>query len=239
MPTVSAFNRRLHDIPLRVRGYFNLVEHMYDVYHGQQTRLTGEPYAEHLCDVMRQLMEIKSDDPTSKEKKLPWENIIAGGLHDIIEDTAEKERPVTKEMLAQIFGEEEPEFGEKVAFYTDSWSKRPLSLFDGDEEARIHEFQTRFLLALECDYRVIFGKLCDRRHNLFTLHGLPEDMRERVSIDTLDFYIPLALGRAKELVPKGFHYWLEDCAHQMTCVSLAFLGKHYRVEHFLRITSPV
>lgn len=232
MTTVLEFNRCLHELPLAFRGYLQLVEHMYSQHHGRQLRDSGEPYVEHLCDVMRQILEIESRDPINPGGKLPWYVVVSGGLHDIIEDTAEEERPVTYEMIEMAFGAEDRDFGRKVAFIVCGVSKKPKREFDS-KDARLAEYRQRLLWAAEKDYHVIVVKLADRRHNLFTLHGLSFDpsKQQRIAQETLEFYCPLALERAKNLVPPGFHWWLDECAHQMKCVALAFLNGKYHVEY--------
>ena len=86
--TITEFFARLDDAPEALRADICLVAHLVSKYQGRDFRDSGEPYLEHVFDVMWQLMEMQ----------MPNEVIAAGGLHDLLEDTA-----VTAEILVRDF----------------------------------------------------------------------------------------------------------------------------------------
>lgn len=202
--TITEFFARLDDIPSSLRAYICLTAHVVAKYQGRQYRDSGEPYLEHVFDVMWQLMGMKMDD----------EVIIAGGLHDLIEDTS-----LTAEVLAE-------HFGQRVAFLIEGVSKKPKELFP-DKQARLEEFHQRLVTCARVDFAVLFIRFADRLHNLVTLHGLNHDplKQQRIAQETLDFYLPLVRGEAKILVPKSLHRFLNLYAWKMEHSAKVFLVK--------------
>jgi GTP pyrophosphokinase len=138
--------------------------------HDGQTRLTGEPYIYHPLAVAQTMAEMRMDA----------DSIIAGILHDVIEDT-----PTAKEHLAR-------EFGPDVAELVDSVSKLTHLTFESRAEAQAENFR-KMMLAMVKDLRVIMVKLADRLHNLRTLRVMPTDKRRRIARETLEIYAPIAL----------------------------------------------
>lgn len=155
--------------------------------HQGQIRRSGEPYITHPLAVAHVLAMMHMDNET----------IMAGLLHDVIEDT-----PVSREALAA-------EFGEEVALLVDGVSKLAQAAFETRRHAQAENLR-KMLLAMSRDIRVIIVKLADRLHNMRTLGHLQADKRRRIAHETLDIYAPIAqrLGMNLmrcELEDLGFH----------------------------------
>ncbi|MBU1706673.1 bifunctional (p)ppGpp synthetase/guanosine-3',5'-bis(diphosphate) 3'-pyrophosphohydrolase [bacterium] len=146
--------------------------------HQGQFRLSGEPYIIHLIEVGRILAKIGLDELT----------IVAGILHDSVEDTA-----VTIETI-------DAEFGETVAMLVDGVTKIPELKYESTEEKQASNFH-KMLLSMSKDLRVILIKFADRIHNMRTISHLPRKAQERIALETRDVYAPLAhrmgVGRLK------------------------------------------
>ena len=154
--------------------------------HRGQNRKSGEPYITHPVAVARILADMHLDAET----------LMAGILHDTIEDT-----PLTKEELVT-------EFGETVADLVDGVTKLDKIQFASREAATAESFR-KMLLAMARDLRVILIKLADRLHNMRTLDSMNAEGRRRIARETLDVYAPIAqrLGMNKlksELQELGF-----------------------------------
>ncbi|MGI6169484.1 MAG: RelA/SpoT family protein [Christensenellales bacterium] len=137
--------------------------------HDGQTRRSGELYVTHPCNVAKILFEIGMDADT----------VIAALLHDVIEDTS-----VTFEDVVR-------EFGEDVALLVDGVTKLGKVQFSSREELQAESIR-KMLLAMAKDIRVIMIKLADRLHNMRTLMYLPEEKRERICLETMEIYAPIA-----------------------------------------------
>ena len=155
--------------------------------HEGQTRRSGEPYITHPLAVAHVLTMMHMDN----------ECIMAGLLHDVIEDT-----DVSREALAI-------EFSEEVALLVDGVTKLAKAAFETQQHAQAENLR-KMLLAMSQDIRVIIVKLADRLHNMRTLGHLRPDKRRRIAHETLDIYAPIAqrLGMNLmrcELEDLGFH----------------------------------
>ncbi|MCR5350548.1 MAG: bifunctional (p)ppGpp synthetase/guanosine-3',5'-bis(diphosphate) 3'-pyrophosphohydrolase [Acholeplasmatales bacterium] len=137
--------------------------------HDGQFRKSGEPYIIHPLNVACILATLHVGPDT----------IMAGLLHDVVEDT-----PITKEELAQ-------EFGEDIAEIVDGVTKVGQLKFTSFEQKQSTNHQ-HMLIAMARDIRVVLVKLADRLHNIRTLGSLRPDKRERIAKETLEIYAPLA-----------------------------------------------
>lgn len=137
--------------------------------HQGQTRRSGEPYLHHPLAVAGILAFLKLDVTA----------IIAGLLHDTLEDTV-----ATQDELRRHFGHE-------VAHLVEGVTKIGQISFRTYEEKQAENFR-KMLLSMADDIRVVFIKLADRLHNMRTLGHLPENKRKQIAQETLEIYAPLA-----------------------------------------------
>ena len=160
--------------------------------HAGQSRRSGEPYITHPVAVAGVLADMRLD----------VETLIAAILHDTIEDT-----PLTRASIAT-------EFGDTVAELVEGVTKLDQLHFRDRQEAAAESFR-KMLLAMARDLRVILIKLADRLHNMRTLGAQASEARERIALETLEIYAPIAqrLGMNQikaELQDLGFralHPW--------------------------------
>lgn len=143
--------------------------------HEGQTRYSGIPYYTHTFSVGKLLAEAGMASSV----------VVAGILHDTLEDTEATAEDIKKE------------FGADVAFFVDSVSHLGDVRYKG-LEIRVRSLQKLFI-ATSKDLRVIIIKLMDRLHNMQTLDAVPKEKQERIAKETLFIYIPLAdrLGMGK------------------------------------------
>ncbi|MAI89677.1 MAG: bifunctional (p)ppGpp synthetase/guanosine-3',5'-bis(diphosphate) 3'-pyrophosphohydrolase [Hyphomonadaceae bacterium TMED5] len=138
--------------------------------HGTQKRASGDPYYSHPVSVAGILTELRLDEAS----------IVAGLLHDTIEDT-----DATYDEIKGLFGEE---VAELVAGVT----KLSELEYTSEQSKQAENFQ-KFILASIQDLRVLLVKLADRLHNMRTIHFVPkEEKRKRISRETMEIYAPLA-----------------------------------------------
>ena len=142
--------------------------------HEGQFRKTGEPYIIHPMAVKKILEDWGMDEDT----------VIAGILHDTVEDTSLTLNDIKKE------------FGESVAFLVDGVTKLSTAR-NGMRDIDSYLPQTkdnflRLLIALGDDIRVLIIKLADRLHNLRTLSALPPDKQKKIAKESLEVFAPLA-----------------------------------------------
>lgn len=154
--------------------------------HTGQKRMSGEPYISHPVKVAQAMAELHLDATT----------IVAGILHDVLEDTH-----VTKDELVRTFGKE-------VSDIVDGVSNIDHLHLETREAKQSANFQ-KMILAMSKDLRVILVKLTDRLHNMRTLHHLPAPKQKLIAKETLEIYAPIAqrLGMdavSRELEELGF-----------------------------------
>ena len=142
--------------------------------HEGQFRKTGEPYIIHPLAVKKILEEWGMDEDT----------IIAGILHDTVEDTN-----LSLDDIRQLFGD-------TVAFLVDGVTKLSTAR-NGmrDIDTYLPETRDNFLrlmIALGDDIRVLIIKLADRLHNIRTLSALPPEKQKKIAKETLEVFAPLA-----------------------------------------------
>ena len=170
-------------------------------YHKGQLRMNGEPYLTHPLEVANILAEMRHDAVT----------VTAGLLHDVLEDTLIPPEELRKQ------------FGEDVYLLVESVTKIAQMRLLSRQQKQAETFR-KMLEAMVRDIRVLFVKLADRLHNMRTLQHLPPDRRDRISMETLDLYAPLAhrLGMAKvrgELEDLAFSF-LNPSAYQNTVAQI-------------------
>lgn len=137
--------------------------------HKGQFRKNGDDYIIHPIWTAYFLAKLKMGPLT----------IIAGLLHDVLEDT-----PVTEEDLKKIFGEE-------VAKLVESVTK--VSYFAKENRNQIKAMYLRKLyLSMARDIRVIIIKLADRLHNMLTIKNLNLEKQHEIAKETIEIYSPIA-----------------------------------------------
>ncbi len=137
--------------------------------HAHQIRASGEPYFTHPLAVAEILTDMKMDE----------DSIITALMHDTVEDTE-----LTIETI-------QLEFGDEVAKLVDGVTKLDKIKFQPDHIRQAENFR-KLLLAMSEDIRVMLVKLADRLHNMQTLDFVSPEKKNRISVETLEIYAPLA-----------------------------------------------
>jgi guanosine-3',5'-bis(diphosphate) 3'-pyrophosphohydrolase len=143
--------------------------HFSEKCHLGQMRQSGDPYITHPLAVANILADMRMDH----------ESLIAGLLHDVIEDTG-----VTKGQISR-------RFGRTVADLVDGVSKLSEIESASRAEQQAESFQ-KMTLAMSRDIRVMLVKLADRLHNMRTIGVLSPEKRRRIAKETLEIYAPIA-----------------------------------------------
>lgn len=155
---------RPYDIP-RIREAYELAKKA----HGEQKRVSGEPYITHPLEVSSILVGLGMDSET----------VVAALLHDVVEDTE-----ISLEAL-------EKQFGHEVALLVDGVTKLGKIPLSSREEQQAENVR-KMLLAMAQDVRVVIIKLADRLHNMRTIQCMPEQKRRDKALETMEVYAPLA-----------------------------------------------
>jgi len=188
--------------------------------HKDQNRKSGEPYIIHPLCVAIILADLELDKET----------IVAGLLHDVVEDTVMTSEEITKE------------FGAEVELLVDGVTKLGQLSYPADKVEVQAENLRKMFLAMAKDIRVIMIKLADRLHNMRTLKFMrPEKQRDKAR-ETMDIYAPIAqrLGISKikiELDDLSLKYLEPDVYYDL--VEKIALRKSTREEFVQRIVNDV
>lgn len=194
MPQITA---KFEKLMASVKEYISDAEHLQRIedafhyankMHTNQYRKSGEPYIIHPLEVSYILTSLNTGPTT----------IVAGLLHDILEDTE-----ATREDIVERFGEE-------VFVLVDGVTKLKKIKYVSKEQQQAKNHQKMFL-AMAKDIRVIIIKLADRLHNMRTLNYRNEENQIKVSKETIEIYVPIAhrLGMYRlksELEDRCFRY---------------------------------
>lgn len=159
------------DLDLIIKAY-NFAE----TAHQGQIRKSGERFFIHPFSVAMILAELNMDLGT----------IVAGLLHDVIEDT-----DVTYENIVS-------EFGEEIAHLVEGVTKLKSIKYRTKQETQAENLR-KMVIAMSKDIRVIIIKLADRLHNIRTLGYMPEHKKKEKALETMEIYAPIAhrLGISK------------------------------------------
>lgn len=169
----------------KIRSYhpsdnLEMVEQAYQLAskaHANQTRKSGEPYIIHPLEVACNLADLELD----------IESIVAGLLHDVVEDT-----DYTLEDIERLFNKE-------IALLVDGVTKLAKIQYASnskDKQMQKEDLQAenyrKMFLAMAQDIRVVLIKLADRLHNMQTLKYMTEAKQKEIAEETLHIYAPIA-----------------------------------------------
>ena len=194
--------------------------HVADEAHKGQVRKSGEAYIIHPLCVAIILAELELDKET----------IVAGLLHDVVEDTVMTVEEITEE------------FGAEVALLVDGVTKLGQLAYDADKVEVQAENLRKMFLAMAKDIRVILIKLADRLHNMRTLKYMTPEKQKEKARETMDIYAPIAqrLGISKikiELDDLSLKYLEPEAYYDL--VEKVALRKSVRDEYVQQLVSEV
>lgn len=182
MEKTAAIDKR-YDTDKIMRAY-----QLADEAHEGQMRSSGEKYITHPLSVASILLDYCMDTDT----------ICAALLHDVVEDTDTSLDDIRRK------------FGEDVAVMVDGVTKIGQVPLNTKEEQQAENIR-KILMAMSKDIRVIIIKLADRLHNMRTLYARPPHKQRKTSLETMNFYAPIAhrLGMSdvkEEMESIAIHY---------------------------------
>jgi GTP pyrophosphokinase len=193
------------DLLARIRNYYpnadlKIIEKAYNFSehaHEGQIRRSGEPYISHPLSVAAILADLRLDLDT----------IATGLLHDTVEDTTATLEDIRRE------------FGDTIAMLVDGVTKIGQMKFKNSHEKQGENIR-KMIVAMGKDVRVVLVKLADRLHNMRTLNFMPFEKQERIALETLEIYTPLAgrMGISSlkiELEDLCFRYYRPDFYYQL------------------------
>src|SRR5437016_377102 len=185
-------------------------------YHAGQTRASGEPYLVHPLEVALILAEMKIDPAA----------IVAGLLHDSVEDTLVTVVDIRKE------------FGEQVAHIVEGVTKISAIDFATREEQQAENLR-KMMLAMVDDIRVVLIKLADRLHNMRTLEHLQPDRRQKIAQETLDIYAPIAVEQVYDLYAmRVITQSVQDCYAVLGIIHNLWRPVPGRIKDFIAMPRP-
>lgn len=197
--------KTLEDLLNRIRAYYpnadlKLIEKAYEFSekaHEGQIRRSGEPYISHPLSVSAILADLRLDLDT----------IATGLLHDTVEDTEATLEDIKRE------------FGDVIAHMVDGVTKIGQMKFKNSHEKQGENIR-KMIVAMGKDVRVVLVKLADRLHNMRTLNYMPFEKQERIALETLEIYCPLAgrMGISSlkiELEDLCFRYYRPDVYYEL------------------------
>ncbi len=136
--------------------------------HKGQVRNSGEPYFIHVFETAKILAGLGMDAKT----------IVAGLLHDVLEDTDTPEATLQRE------------FGEEIVTLVNGVTKLGTMKYTGTE--RHVESLRKFFMAMANDLRILIIKLADRLHNVRTLKYVLPEKQKRIALETIQIHARLA-----------------------------------------------
>jgi guanosine-3',5'-bis(diphosphate) 3'-pyrophosphohydrolase len=186
----------LHYLPAAARAQVRGALEFAYVAHEGQKRKSGEPYIVHPVAVAQILAELGLDAET----------LMAGLLHDTVEDTQ-----VRPEEIEERFGAAVRRIVEGETKVSKLYKLAHAAQEDKPAEEKHAEDLRQMFIAMAEDVRIIIVKLADRLHNLRTLEFMPPHKQQRIARETLEIYAPLAhrlgIGQIKlELEDLSFRY---------------------------------
>ncbi len=189
---VSKYIKKEENLDMITRAYEFAKKH-----HEGQFRKSGEPYLIHLINVAYILAQLRTGPKT----------VVAGFLHDVIEDCAVTQEEVTKR------------FSEEVTMLVEAVTKISNLKFQDEKEYQASNHRKIFI-AMAKDVRVILIKLADRLHNMRTLQYMKAEKQRRIASETLEVYAPIAhrLGISEiknELEDIAFMYLNNEKYHEI------------------------
>lgn len=197
--------RTLEELNSKILAYFpnadlKVVEKAYafsEKAHEGQIRRSGEAYISHPLSVAGILADLKLD----------LDSVVTGLLHDTVEDTHATIEDIRRE------------FGDTTALLVDGVTKISQMKFKTSTEKQGENIR-KMIIAMGKDVRVILVKLCDRLHNMRTLHHMAYEKQARIAQETLEIYCPLAsrLGISSlkiELEDLSFRYLWPDKFYEL------------------------
>ena len=138
--------------------------------HSGQKRKSGADFITHCAAVATHLASWNLDTST----------VIAGLLHDTIEDGGATHSDLVKE------------FGSDIANIVEGVTKVSNFHLTGSTDVKFVENLRKMFLAMSRDLRVVMVKFADRLHNLQTLSALEPARQVRYAREILEIFSPLA-----------------------------------------------
>ena len=189
----------------RIKEAYDFIMHK----HNGQFRRSGEPYYHHLVEVAYILASLQCGPNT----------IIAGLLHDVVEDT-----DVTVEDINKKWGDE---VGKIVDALTKIQRLKLSKITSEEFEAEDHR---KIFIGMAKDIRVIIIKLADRLHNLRTLGALAPERQQAIAKESMEVFVPIAERLGLDLIKSE----MEDI-----CISYLEPEKYQEIKKLLSKKSKI